>query len=86
MFTFTKAMTCFVLCAWIMWSKTYINDEQKDVTIVSAWLTIDECDRALSDLEDRYRRDGKKAQPGIVHYNSRQYSTLICLPDTVKLN
>ena len=86
MFTVTKAITCFALCAWILWSRTYINNELKDVDISNAFLMLNECQDGLTDLVRRNKEQGKKVEPGIIPWSNRQYATLICLPDTVKLN
>ena len=45
-----------------------------------------ECRARLSDVIADNKERGKKVEPGIIHWNERQYASLICLPDTVKVN
>ena len=81
-----KAMTCFVLCAWILWSQSYLDKQKATLEVINAVDTRDECRARLSDLIADNKERGKKVEPGIIHWNERQYASLICLPDTVKLN
>ena len=83
---FTKAMTCFVLCAWIMWSEYYVrNERQPNAAIISAFNTLYDCEGGLNRLIERRKKEGLEVGAGTVHYSKDRYSALICLPDTVKL-
>jgi len=75
----------FCLCAWILWSRSYINGDLKSVEVNHAYGTQNECQDGITHLEKDNKKRGKKVEPGIIHWSERQYATLICLPDTVKL-
>jgi hypothetical protein len=83
---FTKAMSCYVLCAWVLWSQSYLDKQKATLEVINAYDTSNECRTGLADLIAGNKERGKKVEPGIIYWNERQYATLICLPDTVKPN
>lgn len=60
MLTLRKGITCALLCAWILWSRTYINNDLKEVGITNAFLTLNECHDGLTELVRRNKNLGKK--------------------------
>ena len=82
----SKAIGCSILCAWIMWSESYVNSEKMGAEILAAFNTLTDCEAGLTRMVERQKQKGIEVGPGTIHYSKNRMSALLCLPDTMKLN
>jgi hypothetical protein len=59
----SKALGCLLLCAWILWQETFIENTKARTDIIEALESKNECEDAISGMIARAKKRGSEVGP-----------------------